>query len=398
MRVLVTAVAVASMLWIPSRATAQDAPVGFGNLEMARSRDCVGVLTRMDVLNAALQPLGVQAERLRVLTEAIALEDRDIMPSLDQTNAVEAAIHAWFVADGLLAQSFLDSGNEDLRRQRGIGREQLRGTIQGADAAVQAQAQAVIDASGDLAAEAGPCDGAIFVRSAVVEACQSQTGPVCAAAATPGPDSIFRFVDSSEELWDVQELRPWTTPGPLRVAQNATLTGARTVAFARHGNIVISVAFAPMIQERASLSEEEITQFAETLDSLGLVFEHPLLSFAPSLAVRATLPESLAGENIYALHFGSADDADVVWTAPAGTGGVLESPVVLQAHQVVRLQNGEALTLTAIVNSEGDDNEAVYSLDVTTVNQSSAVRGLLGYMAQGMAADLLRLIPPGGGG
>ncbi|MDA0312933.1 MAG: hypothetical protein O2992_12555, partial [Gemmatimonadetes bacterium] len=151
MRVLVTAVAVASMLWIPSRATAQDAPVGFGNLEMARSRDCVGVLTRMDVLNATLQPLGVQAERLRVLTEAIALEDRDIMPSLDQTNAVEAAIHAWFVADGLLAQSFLDSGNEDLRRQRGIGREQLRGTIQGADAAVQAQAQAVIDASGDLA-------------------------------------------------------------------------------------------------------------------------------------------------------------------------------------------------------------------------------------------------------
>jgi len=397
-RVIVTAVAVASILSIPTRASAQDAPVGFGDLEMARSRDCVGVLARMDVLNAALQPLGVQAERLRVLTEAIALEDRDIMPSLDQTNSVEKAVRAWFVADGLLAQSFLDSGKEDLRRQRGIGREQIRGTMQAAGAAVQAQAQALIDASGDLAAEAGPCDGAIFVRSAVVEACQAQTGLVCTAAATPGPDSIFRFVDSPEELWDVQELRPWTVPGPLRVAPNGSLTGARTVAFARHGNVVISVAFAPMIQERASLSEEEAAQFAEILDSLGLVFEHPLLAFAPSLAVRATLPEALAGENVYVLHFGSADDADVVWTAPAGTGGVLESPVVLLAHQVVRLQNGEALTLTAIVGGDGDDNEAVYSLDVTTVNQSSAARGLLGYMAQGMAADLLRLVPPGGGG
>ena len=129
--------------------------------------------------------------------------------------------------------------------------------VQDAVVAIQTEAQALIDASGDIATEAAPCDGAILIRPAVIQACASQQIPVCVSAAAAEPDGVFRFVDTAEDLWDVQELRPWTAPGPLAVAPSGMLTGARTVAFARHGNIVISVGFGTEDRGAAVLSVPE---------------------------------------------------------------------------------------------------------------------------------------------
>jgi hypothetical protein len=396
--VRVLAIAAVAAAVTPQFATAQDAPpAAFADIELERSRACVPVLARMDALNDELQPLGVRAERLRLVGEAVALEDRLIMDQLDQTDATELAVYDWFVADGRLAQAYVDTENEDMQRQRTVSREAIKGTVQLALNAIQADAQAIIDASGDIAAEAAPCDGAIFIRSAVVEACLGQESLLCTSAATTEPDGVYRFVESPNDLWDVQELRPWSEPEPLAVAPTGVLTGARSVALARHGNIVISVGFAPLIQERSTMTPEDIQQFSELLDSMGFEFDHPDVIYVPSLVVRATLPDKLAGEDQYVLHFGTIDDADIVWSSPAGSGDVVEAPSILQPYQLVRLQNGEALSLTAIATDEAGDDEAVFSLDVTTVNQATATRALLGYMAVQMVEDLKLLIPPSRG-
>lgn len=382
----------------PALAQAQETPPsGFAELERTRSQSCVAVLARVDQLNARLQPLGLRAERIRGMQQAVALEDRAIMEELDQSDELEAAVHAWFVSDGRLAQSYVESRNEELARQRTVGREQIKATLQNALTGVQAQAEAIMEGDADLSEAAGPCDGAILIRPVVLETCQTQASPVCDAAASAEPSQRFRFVASADDLWDVQELRPWSPPGPLRIAPDGTLAGARTVAFARHGNIVFTVAFAPLIQPRTDVTDEQAQQLGELLDSIGLTFDHPDLVFAPSIAVRATLPQPLAGEDLYVLHFGPADDADLVWSAPAGTGTALEAPVVLQPRHLARLQRGESLQLTAIREVEAEENEALFTLELTQVNQAPAVQALLGYMAGPMVEELKRLVPPGGG-
>jgi hypothetical protein len=161
--------------------------------------------------------------------------------------------------------------------------------------------------------------------------------------------------------------------------------------------VVLTVGFSPLIQPRASISEENASELDAILDSLGFEFNHPDLAYAPSLAVRATLPQPLAGEDSYVLHFGEAEDADILWTGPAGTGEVIEVPVVLDPTHVMRLQAGEPIRFTAVQTVEGTDNEALFTLELTTVNQVAATRALLGYMANQMVDDLMRLVPPRGG-
>lgn len=334
---------------------------------------------------------------MRLLLEAVALEDRSVMDSLDRSDPTESALYDWFVADGRLAQSIVDTGNQSLQQQRTINREQIRATIHARVEAIQGDAQAIMDGSEGLGIEANPCDGAILIRPAVLEACETEESPVCDAAADTAGAPGYSFVDSPEHLWDVQELRPWSQPSGLQVAPDGTLTGARTIAFARHGNVVLTVAFSPLIMERDALSEEAAAEFEEILDSLGFEFDHPDLVYAPSLAVRATLPDALAGEDSYVLHFGEAEDADVLWTGPAGTGELIEVPVVLEARHVLRLQAGEPIRLTAVQSVEDADNEAVFTLELTTVNQVAATRALLEYMAGQMVADINRLAPPRGG-
>jgi hypothetical protein len=63
----------------------------------------------------------------------------------------------------------------------------------------------------------------------------------------------------------------------------------------------------------------------------------------------------------------------------------------------MRLQAGEPIRFTAVQTVEGTDNEALFTLELTTVNQVAATRALLGYMANQMVDDLMRLVPPRGG-
>ncbi len=372
---------------------------GLVAFELERSRRCVGTLARLDTLNRRLQPLGLRAERLRRISEAVAIEDRAFVDSLDVADELEKAVRDWFVADGRLAQSYAETRNEEIQRQRAVGREQVKTRLQQAMQAVQDEARSLMEADPELPTDASACDGALFIRPAVLEVCATQESPICGPARSDQPDQQYRFVESPQDLWDVQELRPWTRPGPLQLAPDGSLTGARTTAFSRRGNVVFAVTFGPFIRPRSALSEEQLQDLTTLVDSLGLAFDHPDLLVAPSIAVQATLPQPLAGETVYVLHFGTPDDADIVWSGPAGTGENVEATVVLEPRHVARLMNGELLRLTAVRSGEGEGaNEAVFSLELTTVNQASAVRALLGYMASQLNDDLKRLIPPGGGG
>ena len=385
-------------LGAPLSIAAQEAPpLVFAELEIERSRTCVGVLRQLSELNLALEPLGQGSERLLGLLQGIALEDRTIMEALDRSDPTESAVYDWFVSDGRLAQSFIDTGNQSLQQQRTINRQQIRTTVQTAGEAVQAEAQTLIDGTDDLGTGMNSCDGAIFIRSAVVEACETEESPVCDAAAdtvgTPG----YTFVDSPDALWDVEELRPWTQPGALEIAPDGGLTGARTVVSGRHGNLVLTAAFGPLIVDRSTLSEEATADFQQILDSLGFEFDHPDLMYAPSLSVRATLPDPLAGEDSYMLHFGESDSVDLMWTGPADTGEMLEVPVVLKVRHVLRLQAGEPIRLTAIKSVEDADSDVLFTVELTTVNQAPTTQALLGYMANQLSVDLTRLVPPRGG-
>ena len=371
--------------------------MGFVEIEIERSRECVGVLKRLDDLNQSLQPLGLRSERMRLLLEAIALEERSVMDSLDRSDPTESALYDWFLSDGRLAQSIVDTGNQSIQQQRTVNREQIRAAIQAQVEAIQGDAEAIMAGAEGLETQASPCDGAILIRPVVLAACETEESPVCEVAAdTAGTTPAYAFVDAPEDLWDIEELRPWSQPSGLQVAPDRSLTGASTITFARTGNILLTVAFSPLIVERNTLSEEEAAEFEEILDSLGLEFDHPDLVYVPSLAVRVTLPDPLAGEDGYVLHFGEGGDVDLMWTGAAGSGELIQVPVVLEARHVVRLQAGEPIRLTAVRSVEDAADEALFTLELTTVNQVSATGALLGYMAGQMVADLNRMAPPKG--
>jgi hypothetical protein len=80
-----------------------------------------------------------------------------------------------------------------------------------------------------------------------------------------------------------------------------------------------------------------------------------------------------------------------MWEGEAGTGAPIEAAFPLTAAHVVRLREGEAVTLTAV---RGDD--PLYSIELMTYAQAVAVSELLRYMATGLGADLMRIAPPSG--
>jgi hypothetical protein len=54
-----------------------------------------------------------------------------------------------------------------------------------------------------------------------------------------------------------------------------------------------------------------------------------------------------------------------------------------------------SLTAVRMQGEGGTDAEAVFSLQLTPVNQSRAVNALLGYMVSGrLSQDLMTLVPP----
>jgi hypothetical protein len=370
-------------------------PANLGALELARSRTCVDVLGRLDALDQSLAPLAERSQRLLGIAEAVALEDDGILASLSDADPAESAVRAWFQADAALAARYLASPSPELEAERAAGREAIKVTVTEAIQAVQTEADAVIAATGDLQQQTAHCSGAVLVRSVVLETCGGATSQVCEAArdsTTVRP--AYRFVESPETLWELQELRAWTAPGPIGVAPNGELGGGRTVGATRVGNVAVSVAFAPWLQPRSDLSAEAAERVRVLTDSLGFGSSHPDVIFVPSLAFRATLPEALDGETGYLFHFGDPEEADVVWAAAANTGSPVEGIVPLAPSHIARLRAGEALTLTAISEVADGQVDALYAIELTSLNQSPAVTALLGYMANQLAGDLARLIPP----
>tara|TARA_B100000029_G_scaffold500745_1_gene572950 strand:- start:1831 stop:3015 length:1185 start_codon:yes stop_codon:yes gene_type:complete len=380
----------------PVIGVAQDAPpAGIAEIELERSRLCVPVLTQLDELNLQLQPLGIRTERLRQIAAAIAIEDRTVMDSLNVNDPTEAAVRDWFLSDGRLAQSFLDTNEQTIQQQRAVDRELIKGTVQATLEVIQSEAQGIIEDAGDFGPEADSCEGAVLIRSAVIEACGSEQNLICDAAKPANSDGAYRFVDSPEDLWDVQEFRPWTSPGPLQLAPDGQLDGASTVAFARQGNVAFSVAFRPDIRPRTDMAPENIQTFQTLLDSIGFEFNHPELIYAPALTIRATLPEPLAGEDRYAIHFGAIEAGDIIWEGASGTGAPIEISILLTPIHIVKLTQGESLELTAIRSLDDSSDEALFGLALTPVNQVAATQALLAYMATQMPQDLNLLVPPG---
>ncbi|MFQ5537365.1 MAG: hypothetical protein ACE5GJ_07920 [Gemmatimonadota bacterium] len=383
---------------------AQDvAPPGIAEVEAARSAQCVTDLARLADLNDRLRPLTERAGRIQALAQAIALEDSTEVVPWDTTRTVDVVVRDWFHEDGALALRFVETRDSAVIQERNRRRETVKDTLRKTLEAIGAQGRAAVEAAGDVDAMARACEGMILVRTAVEAACASlEANPVCAAAAdTANPPARYRFVESAEDLWDVEELRPWTTPGPLAVAPDGQLGGARTSALTRRGNLILTVTFLPMLQSRAEMDPEQAAEFDANLDSLRIEFDHPDFVMAPALEVQFNAFGILGGETHYVLHFGDLSDpaSDVIWTVPAGEGGLIQARFPASGPQLARLQAGDVVSLTAVKmpGEEGAAGEPVYTLSLTPVGQAQAVRGLLQYMISGqLSRDLADIIPPRG--
>lgn len=371
-------------------------PSDFETVELARSRTCVGVLARVDSLDTRLAPLAERSQRLLAIGQAIALEEREVIDSLRVSDPLEAAVRAWFVADGEMAQRYIASQSAAVLEERSAARDSIQQQLVRELESLQQRADSIMAATGTLAAESGRCTGAVFIRPAVLETCVSATSPVCDAArdstVQAGP---YRFVESAEVLWGLQEMRAWSAPGRIEVLPGGQLGGARTVGLTRAANVVVTLMFGAQIRRRVDLTSSEVARLTAITDSLGFGSGHPDLFFVPSLAVQATLPEALGGETRYMLHFDLPETADILWLAPAGTGSAVEGVVELGPARLAKLVGNEQLTLTALRPTDGGANEPVYSIEITPLNQGTAATTLVQYMAQQLTADLTQILPPG---
>ena len=385
-------------LLIPIAAHGQDAPPpGLAEVELARSRACVGSLGRLAELNALLEPYALRMERLRVLGGAVSLENVAEAAPLSAADSVEAAVARWFVADSVLAARFVAEGNEAIQDERAQARTAILDQVRQAMQAVGAEARGQLGDAAAVEAAAQPCEGAILVRSAVVEACAGSTTELCGAAAATEPVAPYRFVDKPEDLWDVEDYRPWSVPEHLQDTTQGALVGARTATQARRGNVIVAVALAPLIRNRTELGEPEIGEFEANLDSLGFTFEHPLFVMSPAIEVQVRVPAPIGGETHLLLHFGDLTGDDVIWSVEAGTGGLLQAVFPASAANLARLRAGETVSLTAVRVPEGENPEAepVYSVSLLPAGQTQNVEALLQYMASGgLSRDLAALVPP----
>jgi hypothetical protein len=377
---------------IPISAQIIDVPAGLAAVELDRSRACVGVLNEVARIDVMLDPLGRRSRRLTAIAQAIAIEDRGVVASLDTTDAVELAVRDWFATDAVIAQRYVTAQDPAILELRASGRDAIKELLTDAAAAVQTDADSILDENQETMLQAGPCDGAILVRSAVIEACEEGSGRVCdEAGRSPAEGDRFRFVDTPESVWEIQEMRPWTAPATLGLAPTGQLEGGRTISYARIGNVVVTVALSPLLKNRTEVTPTELYALEQTNQALGIVFEHPSIVFAPAFGFRAALPDALAGETEYVIHFGPPDQPDTLWRGEADTGLPLEATIPMQATHVIRLRAGDQLSLTAMRTGE-----PVYTIPLDTINQVTAVESLLDYMSAQLSADLNELIKPVG--
>lgn len=391
-------------LSIPLQIGAQETPPpGLMEVEIARSRACVGALERLEDLGMRLEPLARSAERLRALNQAIALEDAAEVEPFDESDPVESAVRDWFVADAELGSRYAETQDSLLIVRREEAKSAIRQRLQEAMESLRVRAESEAVDAEEIETAAVPCQGVLLVRSAVLEGCGATSGEslLCQAVADTTRSGPFRFVDSPEDLWDVEELRPWTDPTPLQVTPDGSLVGARTVARSRLGNIVVAVAFSPIIRERAQLDSTQAAEFDANLDSLGFSFDDPRFVMTPAFELQVSLPAPIGGETHYLLHFGDVAAPEILWSAEAGPGGVIQAAVPLSGADLNKFQAGQPLSFTAVAmkappeEGAAPEGEFVFSLAIAPVNQQRAATGLLSYMAGGaLAEDLKRIIPP----
>lgn len=385
---------------------AQDAPPpALAQVENARSRACVGALDRLGDLNVRMEPLARRAARLRALADAIALEDSTQAGPFDTSDPTEAAVQAWFDEDMAMGQRMAETGDTTITGARAEAKAAIRQRLQDDMDSLRTKADAESAGADEIQAAALPCQGAVLVRPAVLEACRasSSDAQVCAAAADTTQRAPFRFVNAPEDLWNIEELRPWTDPGPLQVSRDGTLVGARTAARSRLGNVVIAVALAPIIQERGQVDSTRAAEFDANLDSLGFTFDVPRFIMSPALEIQANLPAPIGGETHYLLHFGDPSAPQIVWSMPADSGGVVQAVVPLTGDVLGKLKAGQPLSLTAVRMSgqptEGGPPQAefVYTVGLMQVGEARAASALVDYMAGGALAEDLKRITSSAG-
>ena len=376
-----------------------DPPPGLAAVELARSRRCVPLLARVDTLDQQLLPLALRAERILLLEQAVSLEDSTRAVPFAAADPVEVAVRAWFAADLELARQYVAGGDDAIQKQRDQGREQIRQRLAEARAAVNAQAQAAVAATGDLMEAAGECQNVILIRDAVVEACGAAVTPLCIAARAPGSSGEFPFVDAPENIWDVSSFRAWQPPARLGVGAQGGFAGAQTSAMTRVGNLTLVLSVGPMVRNRSTMPAEELAPIQVNLDSLGFTFTHPTYLIAPALTIDFEVIEPLGGETHYFLHFGdlSVPARDVIWTTPAGVGGPVTAVLPATKSVLDRLAAGDPVALTAVrfAKTGAKEGEAVYNLELPDVGQADAVTALVGYFTGGqLGEDFSALLPP----
>ncbi len=382
-------------------------PSRLAEVEAARSRACVPVFAALTELDADLQPLAERAERIRALAQALALEDTADVAPFDRASPLEASVADWFARDADLGRRWAESQDSALLVQRREARDAMRQELRDSLSAVGRAGQDRIAAAGEIEEAAGRCQGKILVRPAVLEVCDTVDSPVCQPARGASSDGEWRFVERGEDLWDVEQLSPWSQPAALARTQDGSLVGGRTAGSVRRGNVRLMVGVGYMLRPRNELAPEEVADFEANLDSMGFTFEHPDLVMAPALDILVETPGLLDGETHYLLHFGDLSDpaTQVVWTVAAGPGGPLQASIPAAPGALARLQAGQGLSLTAVAMQTPDEAEgvaeaqALYTLPLSPVGQAPAVGRLLGYMAGGQfAQDLRRVLPPAAGG
>lgn len=384
-------------LLVPVAARSQDVPPGLADVELARSRACVPALGRIEELDSILRPYAIRMERLRALGRAISLEDRAEAGTLAEADSVESEVARWFVADSTLAARYIAEKVESIQVERAEARAAILERIRASMQAVGAEAQGLIGDAAAVEEAARPCEGAIFVRSAVLEACAASGSALCRAAADTLPQGPYRFVEAPADLWDVEDYRPWTTPEPLQGTPQGALVGARTAAQARRGNVVVGVALAPLLRARSEVDSARTAELEANLDSLGYTFDHPLFLMAPVIELEANVPAPVGGETHLLLHFGDLSGEDILWNTEVGAGGVFQASILASRTDLERLQAGEVVSLTAVRLPEGEDPtaEPIYTVPILQVGQAQNVAALLQYMSGGaLGRDLAALIPP----
>lgn len=369
--------------------------------EMARSRLCVPVLSRLEELNLELEPLARRVDRIGALYEAVVLEDAERVQPFDTSSPEDLRVRDWFARDAELAERYVETGDEALLEERRAQRTQLVDALEEAFASVSAEADAILARDENLPRLAGECEGAMLVRPAVLENCpEGSESAVCREARSGEPMGQYRFVEAAGDLWDVEQLLPWSNPSGIGPSPDGMLAGGQTSTLTRRGNVRLGLRLEPLLRERSAVSDEEAAEFDANLEAMGFVFDDPRFVMAPALVIDLDMDQPLDDETHYLLHFGdlSAPAEQVFWTARADQPRPIRDGFPISEGVLVRLMSGEEVTLTAVrIDETSDEVEGVplYTLGLTSVGQAQAVTALVAYMAEGqLAEDLRSLFPP----